>query len=252
MLRTRVIPSLLLQGRGLVKTVKFKDPTYVGDPINAVRIFNDKEVDELVFLDITATLENRKPQLDLIKDIATGCFMPFGYGGGIHDVETAREILRLGSEKVVINSAAADFKFLREAADNFGSQSVVVSIDVKKARFGKYEVYTHSGTKGTGLNPVQFARDVETHGAGEIILNSIDQDGTMRGYDLDLLHQVTQQVNIPVVAAGGAGHLEHFQQAVLKGGASAVAAGSMFVFHGRHRAVLINYPSQDELKKYLN
>jgi cyclase len=247
-----VIPSLLLRGRGLVKTVKFKDPTYVGDPINAVRIFNDKEVDELVFLDITATIENRQPQIDLIKDIATECFMPFGYGGGIHDLGTARKILKMGSEKIVVNSAASDFNLLRDMADLFGAQSVVVSIDVKRNRRGKYEVYTHSGTKKTGLDPVQFARDVEANGAGEIIINSIDLDGTMTGYDIDLIGSVTKRVNIPVVAAGGAGKLEHFQQAVLKGGASAVTAGSMFVFHGPHRAVLINYPTQEELKQFLS
>ncbi|MFW9963994.1 MAG: AglZ/HisF2 family acetamidino modification protein [Candidatus Sifarchaeia archaeon] len=251
MLSTRVIPSLLLRGKGLVKTIKFKDPTYVGDPINAVRIFNDKEVDELVFLDITATLENRSPEIDLIKDIATECFMPFGYGGGIHDLETAHKILKMGSEKIVVNSAASDFGLLRDMADLFGAQSVVVSIDVKKSRRNKYEVYTHSGTKKTGLDPVQLAKDVEANGAGEILLNSIDLDGTMNGYDIDLISSVTKNVNIPVVAAGGAGHLEHFQQAVLKGGASAVAAGSMFVFHGPHRAVLINYPTQDELKQFL-
>ncbi|MFW9831293.1 MAG: AglZ/HisF2 family acetamidino modification protein [Candidatus Thorarchaeota archaeon] len=251
MLRTRVIPSLLLRSRGLVKTVKFKDPKYIGDPINAVRIFNDKEVDELVFLDITATVENRPPQFELIKDIATECFMPFGYGGGIHDLETARKILKMGSEKIVINSAASDFDLLRDMADVFGSQSVVVSIDVKKSKRGKYEVYTHSGTKKTNLDPVMFAVDVEANGAGEILLNSIDLDGTMKGYDIDLLSSVTKKVDIPVVACGGAGRLEHFQQAVLKGGASAVAAGSMFVFHGLHRAVLINYPTQEELKQFL-
>ena len=251
MLRTRVIPSLLLRGRGLVKTIKFQNPTYVGDPINAVRIFNDKEVDELVFLDITATIENRLPQFDLIKDIATECFMPFGYGGGIHDLETAKKILKMGSEKIIINSAAGDFNLLRDAADTFGRQSVVVSIDVKRPRFGNYQIYTHSGTKRTDMNLVQFAMAVEENGAGEILLNSIDRDGTMEGYDLELLKSVTERVNIPVVACGGAGRLEHFQQAVLKGGASAVAAGSMFVFHGPHRAVLINYPTQEELKEYL-
>lgn len=251
MLRTRVIPSLLLRGRGLVKTIKFQNPKYIGDPINAVRIFNDKEVDELVFLDITATLEKRPPQFDLIKDIATECFMPFGYGGGIHDIETANKILKMGSEKIVINSAASDFGLLRDAADVFGSQSVVVSLDLKKSRRGKYQIYTHSGTKKTDIDPVKFAQDVEANGAGEIFLNSIDRDGTMEGYDIDLLRSITKRVNIPVVACGGAGSLEHFQQAVLKGGASAVAAGSMFVFHGLHRAVLINYPTQEELKQFL-
>lgn len=251
MLRTRVIPSLLLKGQGLVKTVRFKNPTYIGDPINAVRIFNDKEVDELVFLDITATIDRHPPQFDIIKDIASECFMPFGYGGGIHDIETAARILKMGSEKIIINTAATDSELLRKAASVFGSQSVVVSIDVKRSRRGEYEVYTHSGTRKTKHDPVQFSMDVEANGAGEIFLNSIDRDGTMEGYDLELIQQVTEKVNIPVVACGGAGTLTDFQQAIIKGGASAVAAGSMFVFHGPHRAVLINYPTQEELKKYL-
>lgn len=251
MLRTRVIPILLLRDRGLVKTVKFQNPTYIGDPINAVRIFNDKEVDELVFLDITATIENHPPQFDLIHDIATECFMPFGYGGGVHDINTAQKLLKIGSEKVVLNSAALDLKFIEEAAEIFGSQSVVISIDAKRQRGGKYRVFTHSGTVKTKKSPYEFAKEVEAAGAGEIFLNSIDRDGTMEGYDLELLLQVTDAVSIPVVAAGGAGHLKHFQEAIEKGGASAVAAGSMFVFHGSHRAVLINYPTQEELKRYL-
>jgi cyclase len=251
MLRTRVIPILLLRGQGLVKTINFDKPTYVGDPINAVRIFNDKEVDELVFLDITATIEKRNPQFDLIHGIATECFMPFGYGGGIHDINTAQKLLKMGSEKVVINSAALDLDLIEEAAQIFGSQSVVISIDARKERRGKYQVFTHSGTKKTKRTPAEFAKEVEAAGAGEIVLNSIDRDGTMQGYDIELLQRVTEIVHIPVVAAGGAGSLKHFQEAVELGGASAVAAGSMFVFHGPHRAVLINYPTQEELKRYL-
>lgn len=251
MLRTRVIPCLLLRGQGLVKTVKFKNPTYVGDPINAVRIFNDKEVDELLFLDITATIERRPPQFDLIHDIATECFMPFGYGGGVHDIETAQKLLKLGSEKVVINSAATDPELIKRAANEFGSQSVVVSIDVRYSRLSKYQVFTHSGTINTKKDPVQYAKDAEATGAGEIVLTSIDRDGTMVGYDINLIKMVADSVNIPVVACGGAGRLEHFQEAILKGGASAVSAGSMFVFHGPHRAVLINYPTQEQLEQYL-
>jgi len=251
MLLTRVIPCLLLRGQGLVKTIKFKDPTYVGDPINAVRIFNDKEVDELVFLDITATLEKREPQMDLIHDIATECFMPFGYGGGIHSVDIASKILKMGSEKVIFNSAATDLELVRKAANLFGSQSVVVSIDVKNTRIGGNRVFTHSGTVNTGLNPMEFAKMVESAGAGEIFLNSIDRDGTMKGYDIGLIKSVASAVNIPVVACGGAGSLEHFKEAIVNGGASAVSAGSMFVFHGPYRAVLINYPTQDELRQYL-
>ncbi|MDH4214075.1 MAG: AglZ/HisF2 family acetamidino modification protein [Candidatus Thorarchaeota archaeon] len=251
MLRTRVIPCLLLRERGLVKTVRFKNPIYVGDPINAVRIFNDKEVDEIVFLDITATIEKKPPQFDLIQDITTECFMPFGYGGGIHDIETAQKLLKIGTEKVIFNSSATDLELIRKAADEFGSQSVVVSIDVKRSKFSTYQVYTHSGTMNTKKDPVEFAKAVEAAGAGEIFLNSIDRDGTMEGYDLKLIQAVTLSVNIPVVACGGAGNLVHFQEAILKGGASAVSAGSLFVFHGTHKAVLINYPTQKELKQYL-
>lgn len=249
MIRTRVIPCLLLRNRGLVKTVKFKDPKYLGDPINIVRIFNDKEVDELVFLDITATVENRKPPFKLISEIASECFMPLGYGGGIKDLEDIRQILSLGAEKVAINSYAVEQPtFIRAAADRFGSQSIVVSIDVKKSLFGKYEVMTHSGKKATGLDPVKFAIEMEQMGAGELLLNSIDRDGTMQGYDLDLIRRVSQVVTIPVVACGGARAVQDLVSAVHQGGASAVAAGSMFVFHGPHRAVLINFPTAAELR----
>ncbi len=251
MLRARVIPALLLHDRGLVKTIKFRNPTYVGDPINAVRIFNDKEVDELVFLDITASIENRPPQFRLIQDIATECFMPFGYGGGIHDIETASKILKMGSEKVVFNSAATNLKLIENAAEVFGSQSIVISIDVMRSRSGKYQAYSHSGTLNTKKHPAEFAQEVETAGAGEIILNSINRDGTMKGYDLKLIENVTKAITIPVIALGGAGTLQHFKDAIEIGGASAVAAGSMFVFHGSHKAVLINYPTQEELKQYL-
>jgi len=235
-----------------VKTIKFKNPTYIGDPINAVRIFNDKEVDELVFLDITATLENRTPQMDLIHNIATECFMPFAYGGGVHSIDTASKILKMGSEKIIFNSTATDLELIGKAANRFGSQSVVVSIDVKRTRIGGIRVFTHSGTVNTGYNPTEFAKMVESAGAGEIFLNSIDYDGTMKGYDIGLIKSVTSVVNIPVVACGGAGNLEHFKEAIVNGGASAVSAGSMFVFHGPHRAVLINYPTQDQLRQYLS
>ena len=252
MLRTRVIPCLLLKGQGLVKTVQFKNPVYVGDPINAVRIFNDKEVDELVFLDITATIEKRPPQFDLIADIATECFMPFGIGGGIHDIETASRLLKMGSEKVVFNTSATNLEIISEAAEVCGSQSVVVSMDVKKSRFGGYQVFTQSGHHNTKKDPVEFAKAVEQAGAGEIFLNSIDRDGTYQGYDIQLIRSVSSSVEIPVVACGGAGKLSDFQDAVVNGGASAVSAGSLFVFHGPHKAVLINYPTQSQLKEYLS
>lgn len=249
MLQTRVIPCLLIQGPRLVKTIGFRDPRYVGDPINAVRIFNEKEVDELVVLDITATIEGRSPNLRLISELASECFMPLAYGGGIRSLEHLQSLFSLGVEKVVINSeAAARPTFVRDAAAKFGSQSVIVSVDAKKKWMGGYEVRIRSGRQGTGLDPVRFACDMETAGAGEIFLNSIDRDGAMQGYDLDLIRVVSRAVSIPVIACGGAGTLADLAAAVKQGGASAVAAGSMFVFHGKHRAVLINYPSRRELE----
>jgi glycosyl amidation-associated protein WbuZ len=247
MVRTRIIPLLLLKNQGLVKTVKFKNPTYIGDPINAVRIFNDKEVDELVFLDITATVEQRPPPFDLIAKIASECFMPFCYGGGICAVDHVTQLFSLGVEKVALNTVAArNAKFVREIAAIAGSQSVVVSIDVKRNWFGQYRVIIESGTRSTGRDPVEFAKEIEQAGAGEILLNSINRDGTMTGYDVELIRRVSGAVTIPIVAAGGARGVPDFAEAI-QAGASAVAAGSMFVFTGKHRAVLISYPSIEEL-----
>lgn len=246
----RVIPCLLLKNNGLVKTVKFKNAKYVGDPINAVKIFNDKEVDELAFLDITASVENRAPRKDLIANIASECFMPMSYGGGIKNVQQMREILNLGVEKVIINSAALESpEVIQEGATSFGSQSIVVSIDVRKKMFGGYEVYTHCGLRPTGYDPVKYACMMERLGAGELLLTSIDREGTMSGYDLDLIRLVSKSVKIPVIASGGANSVTDFRSAVCDGSASAVSAGSMFVFHGPHRAVLINYPPRDNLIK---
>jgi cyclase len=253
MLKTRVIPCLLLAGQGLVKTVEFKDPVYVGDPINAVRIFNEKEVDELILLDILATVEEKEPQTRLISEIASECFMPLCYGGGIRSTDDMGRILGLGVEKVAVNSYAVENPlFVRNAADMFGGQSVVVAMDVRMNHAGKREVFTHSGTKATGLNPVELAVRMQEMGCGEILLNSIDRDGTMQGYDTALVREVAEAVSIPVVACGGAGRLSDFADAVGKGGASAVAAGSMFVFHGKHRAVLISYPAIQELEGVLH
>lgn len=252
MLPPRVIPCLLLKNAGLVKTVRFKDPTYVGDPINAVKIFNDKEVDELIFLDIAATVERKKPQLTLLARIAGESFMPFSYGGGIRSVDEIRDILRLGVEKVCINSQAVENPpFIQDAARVFGSSTIVVSLDVKKSFLGKYEVVIHGGRKRTRLDPVQHARFMEKMGAGELMVNSVDRDGTMAGYDLDLIKRVSEAVSIPVIACGGAGRISDFGEAVKKGGASAVAAGSLFVFHGKHRAVLISYPSIKDIREAL-
>ncbi len=249
MLRTRVIPCLLLRNGGLVKTVKFDNPTYVGDPINAVKIFNEKEVDELVFLDISATVEGRGPNFDLVRDIATEAFMPFGYGGGVTTLEQVRQLIASGAEKVVINTGAVERPSLvSEAAENIGSQSVVVAIDVSKSLFGRYEVVTHSATRKTGKDPVEWACEMEKAGAGEIVVNSVDRDGRMNGYDVALVRKITDAVRVPVVACGGAGKLQDLREAVVEGGASAVAAGSLFVFHGKHRAVLITYPKYSELE----
>ncbi len=252
MLQTRVIPCLLLQNQGLVKTVRFKNPTYVGDPINAVKIFNDKEVDELIFLDITASRTGQLLNLDVIRAIASQCFMPFCYGGGVRDIETARQIFSLGAEKVAINSFALQQpQFIREAADLFGSQSIVAAIDVKKNLFGSYRVYDSSRGATIDLDPVRHAIAMEQQGAGEILLTSVDRDGTQQGYDLELIRRVTSAVGIPVIASGGAGNLQHFVAAVKEAKASAVAAGSLFVFYGKHRAVLINYPDVAEMERLL-
>jgi imidazole glycerol-phosphate synthase subunit HisF len=241
---TRLIPCLLLRGNGLVKTKKFKDSVYVGDPVNAVRIFSEKEVDELVILDIDATREGREPNYELIAEIAGECFMPIAYGGGISTVAQARKLIRCGIEKVVINSASVDSTgFIREIADVFGSQAVVGSIDARKTLFGGHRVFVKSGTIETKLKPEDHAAALVQAGVGEILLNSIDCDGQMQGYDIELIKKVSARVNVPVVACGGAGTLDHMRSAMSQGGASAVAAGSMFVFYGKHRAVLINYPT---------
>src|ERR1700704_2462036 len=252
MLKTRVIPTLLLRGAGLVKTTAFRNPVYVGDPINAIRIFNEKEVDELVLLDITASRTGKGPAFATIENIASECFMPVAYGGGITGVEQIRKILGAGVEKVVINAAALlNPQLVRDAVREFGSQAVVVSIDVKRKLLGRYEVYGDGGTKSTGHEPAAYARQMEDLGAGEILLAAIDRDGTMKGYDIELVAKVTSALGIPVIASGGAGSIADFAKAAKQGGAAAVAAGAMFVFHGPHRAVLITYPDQAELSAAL-
>lgn len=248
MIRPRVIPILLLRGEGLVKGIQFKDYKYIGDPMNAVKIFSTKEVDELLFLDIYATSENRCISLDLVRKIADEAYMPFGVGGGIRTVKEIKDLLGAGAEKISLNTSAIENPgLINEAASFSGSQSVVVSIDVKKNWKGDYLVYSHSGSKSTSLHPVDWAVKVESYGAGEILLNSIDRDGTMKGYDLKLIADVTSAVNIPVIACGGAGSVKDIAGAVHTAGASAAAAGSFFVFHGPKRAVLINVPSEEEL-----
>lgn len=252
MILPRLIPTLLLKGQGLVKTVRFKDPKYLGDPINIVRIFNDKEVDEIVLLDITATPERRDPNFDLLKNIASEAFIPLAYGGGIRTMSDVTKLLSIGIEKLILNTASVENpRLVREIADHAGSQAVVVSIDVRKNFLGKYEVFTHCGQKKSGLDPVAHAIEMEKNGAGEIIINSIDRDGMMQGYDLELIKKVADAVNVPVVACGGAGTLKHAADAIKDGHASAAAAGSMFVFQGPLRGVLISYPAPQELNKLL-
>lgn len=250
MIRVRVIPCLLLREHGLVKTRKFKDAVYLGDPVNAVRIFSEKEVDELVILDIDASREGREPNYEVIAEIAGECFMPVAYGGGVKTLEQARRLIRCGVEKVVINSAATEsYDVIRAVANVFGSQAVVGSIDVKKTLLGGYRVVAKSGSVEVRTPLDKHVQALVDAGVGEIFLNSVDRDGMMDGYDLSLIRHVVQQVNVPVVACGGAGTIEHLAAAVHEGGATAVAAGSMFVFHGRLKAVLINYPQGLHLQR---
>lgn len=247
MLKVRVIPVLLLGDGGLVKTTKFKAPKYVGDAINAVKIFNEKEVDELIMVDILASQDGRVPDMDFITEIATECFMPVCYGGGISNIDQITKIFKIGIEKISLNSAALkDLSLVAEASNRFGSQSIVVTMDVKKSFLGKYTVCSDRGNKSTGMYPVDYAKKVEQAGAGEIMVYSVNNDGVCSGYDLSLIEEVSNAVNIPVIACGGAGKIEDFKLAV-DAGASAVAAGSQFVFVGKHKAVLITYPNISDL-----
>lgn len=248
----RIIPTLLLRGSGFVKTRNFKNAVYLGDCFNTVRLFNEKEADELMILDITATPEKKTINLELLRELASECFMPLTYGGGVRSLEDMRRLFRAGYEKVSLNSEAArNPQLIRDAALEFGGQSIIVSIDIRRRLFGRYEVFTNGGRLGTGLDPVTAAVRAAELGAGEILLGSIDCDGTMDGYDLGIMRKVSDAVPIPLIACGGAGSLHHFREAIQKGGASAVAAGSFFVFNGKHRAVLITYPSQIEAQNVI-
>jgi imidazole glycerol-phosphate synthase subunit HisF len=249
MYRPRLIPVLLLRNLGLVKSVKFKNHRYIGDPINAVKIFNDKKADELVFLDINATNENRCIPLEFVHKVGDEANMPFAVGGGIKTIENIREILNYGAEKIIINTEAHENPdFIKRAADSFGSSTITVCIDIKKKLFSKEIIVTGNG-KEVHEDPVSFAQKMEEYGAGEIIIQSIDKDGTYEGYDLQLIKKISVSVTIPVIALGGAGQYSHLRDAVNIGLASAVAAGSIFVFHGPRKAVLISYPSQKEIKE---
>jgi cyclase len=253
MVSTRVIPCLLLQDMGLVKTVNFKKPVYVGDPINAVKIFNEKEVDELIFLDITASKNKKEPNFSLIEELASECFMPFAYGGGINNIEQIRRILKIGVEKVIINKSAIEsLQFVMEAVRVFGSSTIIVAMDVKKDFFGSYKVYDHTRQKVTNIDPVAYARKIEEAGAGELFLNNVDRDGTYKGFDVALVKKVVETISIPLIVCGGASTLDDFRNVVKVGGASAVSAGSFFIFQKPHRAVLISYPLQTDLEQLFN
>jgi cyclase len=247
MYRSRVIPCLLLKDCGLYKTTRFKNPRYLGDPINTLKLFNDKEADELVILDISASINRKEPNLDYIKRLTRECFMPICYGGGITTLKQIESLYKLGVEKVALNTSLyTNPSLISEAAKNFGSQSIVASIDVKRNFFGSYSVSVMSSSKDTKFDPIQYAKRVEELGAGEIMLTSIDRDGMMNGYDYELIEKVSSEVSIPVIASGGAGNLSDCVKAV-NAGASAAAAGSLFVYYGPLKAVLINYPTQEDL-----
>ncbi len=252
MLRPRVIPCLLIHERGLVKTVGFKNPKYVGDPINAVKIFNEKESDELIVLDIDATALGREPDYETIAHLAAECRMPLAYGGGVRSAQQAKRIISLGVEKVAISAAAIERPALiSEIADSVGSQSVVVVIDVWRKLLGGYEVFTHNGKRATGRSPLDVALEAQARGAGEIVINSIDRDGEMKGYDLALAAKVREAVHVPLTILGGAGSLQHIGAMVTQCGIVGVAAGSLFVFKGSYRAVLINYPQQAQKEEFI-
>ena len=248
MLRTRIIPCLLVRNKGLVKTVKFKDGKYVGDPINAVKIFNEKEVDELTVLDIDATRMGRDLDYRMIQNLAAECRMPLCYGGGVKSVDQASKIIGLGVEKVALSAAVLqDPTLISSIAREIGNQSVVVVLDHRKKMLGaRWEVWTHNATVNTGLCPIEFARKAEDLGAGEIVLNSIDHDGMMNGYDLALAERVREAVTLPLTVLGGAGSLAHLEALVSRFGIIGASAGSFFVFKGPYKAVLINYPTQTE------
>jgi imidazole glycerol-phosphate synthase subunit HisF len=246
---TRVIPVLLLKNNGLVKTVKFKNSKYIGDPINAMKIFNTKEVDELVILDIMATKNKREPDYKFIKEIVSEAFMPIGYGGGVSELEHIRKLFQLGVDKVIINSAAIlEPDLIKKASEIYGNQSIIVSLDVKKDMWGQYKLYSYPNNKKIKLDLFQFIKKIESLGAGEIIVNSVDNDGVMNGYDTNLVESVAKSVKVPVIALGGAGSIKDLKSAVIHG-ASAVAAGSLFVYQGIHRGVLISYIKSELLMK---
>jgi cyclase len=253
MLRTRIIPCLQLIDESLVKTVKFRNHGYIGDPINTVRIFNELEVDELCFLDIRATIEKRPPNFEVLHQIADECFMPLSFGGGVRDAETAKKIFSIGFEKIILNTAAYETKHLvTEIANHSGNQSVVGSIDVKKNIWGKYQVYISDGKRKIDIDPIEWAQELESLGAGELLITSMDNDGTWKGYDLEIISKIVQSVRIPVIANGGAGNISHIEEVVKKSNVSAVAIGSMVVYQAKDLGVLVNFPDRSKLESIIN
>lgn len=251
MRRVRVIPVLTLQNEKLVKTVQFKKPNYIGDPINAVKIFNDKEVDEIVILDISATKEKREPNYTRIEEIASEAFMPLAYGGGINSFYQIEKLFTLGIEKIIINSAIENnFELIKQTAERYGSQSIIVAIDVKKPTLGKLTAYKNSGASKVKLKLLEYLAKIENAGAGEIFLTSIEKDGSFKDYDFDLIKLISSNCNIPVVSCGGANSIQSFVNAI-KAGASAVGAGSFFVYSSSNKGILISYPNQSELQEQL-
>jgi len=252
MLQTRVIPCLLLKDDSLFKTVNFKNPSYIGDPINTARIFNELEVDELVLLDISATNNETKPNFDLLTNLANECFMPLAYGGGIRNFEDAKRIFQIGIEKIIINSASfTNPKLIRDLADYFGNQSIVASIDISKNFFGKYNVFSNSGKKIQNVDPVSWSKKLEDLGAGEILITAIHKEGTWKGFDLKLIKMISAAVSIPVIANGGASSIEDIGDVVKEGNASAVSLGSMVVYQKKGMGVLVNFPDIEKLKNKL-
>ncbi len=244
--RARIIPVLLIQQGALVKTEKFSSPRYVGDPINAIKIFNEKEVDEIVVLDIDASKKNQKINFDLIRDLASECFMPLAYGGGIKILNDIEQLIKTGVEKVIINSTALENpEFISSAAKEFASSTIVASVDVTQNFFGKYILYSASGKRNT-YGVTDYVKQLENAGAGEILLQAVHHDGTGKGYDQKLISKLSKSVSIPMIACGGASSVEDLRSAI-NSGASAAAAGSIFVFTGKHKAVMISFPSSSEL-----
>jgi len=245
MLRPRIIPSLLIHANGLVKTVNFKNPKYVGDPINSIKIFNEKEVDELVVFDIDATVSGNEPNYLLLERLANQTMMPLCYGGGVKSLQQAQRIFSLGIEKIALSSSVIQNpNLITEIGDRVGSQSVIVVLDVKKKIFGGYEVFTHNGKIATGVCPMKFVQKAQRLGAGEIIINSIDNDGVMNGYDMNLIDKIREKTTLPITVLGGAGSLDDIEKVISKHSIIGVAAGSLFVFKGKYKAVLINYPDR--------